>query len=143
MHALSALSGLLLLASGAMGLACNDDTVYCGHTLMDMGWSRDEIWRQLKPNGLPDSMSKAKVDQTLFICEDRWYWTNADLHYKDYCLRGCQNRGSGKDDACWAATLRTAGNGTVEAGNGTVGAGNDANKTAAAAAKKRAAVLLP
>ncbi|TLD11913.1 hypothetical protein PspLS_11275 [Pyricularia sp. CBS 133598] len=141
MHALSALSGLFMLASGVVGLACNDDTIYCGHTLVSMGWTRDDIWRQLKPNGLPDSMSKAKIDHTLFICEDRWYWTNADLHYKDYCLRGCQDRGSGKDDACWAASLRTAVNGTVEAGNATVGAVDEVNKTATAVVK-RAAVLL-
>ncbi|KAL8388861.1 hypothetical protein RB595_008983 [Gaeumannomyces hyphopodioides] len=129
-----------MLASGAMSLSCNDDVVYCGHTLKSMGWSADQIWRQLKPNGLPDSMSKDKIDHALFICEDRWYWTDADLHYKDYCLRGCQNRGSGKDDGCYAAgrTLAGAANGTVEALNQTATA---TATTKAAAAKLTAAIL--
>jgi hypothetical protein len=113
------------------------------------GWSRDEIWRQLKPNGLPDSMTKDRVEHTLFICEDRWYWTNADLHYKDYCFQGCQNRGSGKDDACHAAGRKLAGaadgfsalNGTSPAVlNGTVDAASE-TATSATAAAKRTAVL--
>ncbi|TLD12631.1 uncharacterized protein PgNI_05066 [Pyricularia grisea] len=121
----------------------NADTDHVDDDLMpkNTGWTRDEIWRQLKPNGLPDSMSKDKIDHTLFICQDRRYWTNADLQYKDYCLRGCQDRGSGKDDACYAAVFQTAVNGTVEAVNGTLGAVKQVNKTATAVVK-RATVLL-
>lgn len=114
--------------SGAAALACSSGTKYCGstaaglskyHALLPLfgdstmaqrpphptsanhhlvgGWSDADVVAQIRdwPSGL-----QASWRDTLFKCEDHWYWEKADLHYEEACRNGCRNNGAGHDDSC-------------------------------------------
>ncbi|KAK2006116.1 hypothetical protein LZ32DRAFT_611533 [Colletotrichum eremochloae] len=86
-----------ILSAGTNALACTNGMTYCGNTLVNMGWSINEVIRQAR--NAPE-MSHDGYRQSLFRCVDKWYWTNADLDFLAKCDRGCQDNGSGNPDTC-------------------------------------------
>ncbi|RGP78335.1 hypothetical protein FLONG3_3471 [Fusarium longipes] len=99
--AIAAAASTIFTAS-VNGLACKDGLKYCSYNLQSAGhwWTEDEIWSQLQSEGLPNWYTRDHIKDTLFICEDRWYWAKAHLYYVEWCANTCQNGGNKNDDLC-------------------------------------------
>ncbi|KAI6346856.1 hypothetical protein MCOR25_010953 [Pyricularia grisea] len=86
------------ILSGANALSCNLGMVYCGHTLVNMGWTAKQVMDQTQ-----NWVAKNEVEalQSIYKCEDHWWWTKADLIHVALCVNGCRDNGSGSSDSCY------------------------------------------
>ncbi|VBB72212.1 Putative protein of unknown function [Podospora comata] len=74
---------------------CTEGLNYCGHTLLNMGWSRDNIIDDC--SGRPDWLTANSVDNVLFHCTSGDYLT-----FIESCNAPgtCVDAGSGNSDYC-------------------------------------------
>ncbi|KAK0659217.1 hypothetical protein QBC41DRAFT_307992 [Cercophora samala] len=102
MKLITALSILTTLATASPAPApasalygCRSDVNYCGHTLLNMGWSRDNIIDEC--SGRPDWLAANSVDNVLFHCGG-----GDSLTFIESCNAPgtCVDAGAGNSDYC-------------------------------------------
>ncbi|KAL0936050.1 uncharacterized protein CTRU02_208265 [Colletotrichum truncatum] len=86
------------LSGTAEARSCTKGLRYCGYNLLNIGDYREDIARVLrKSKHWSGSSGKQKIliDNSRFICGD-----NGAINYIDFCVGGCVDGGSGKNDFC-------------------------------------------
>ncbi|KAJ4153575.1 hypothetical protein LMH87_010058 [Akanthomyces muscarius] len=76
---------------------CNKGLLYCGNTLLAIGNYRAQIDDAVAKAGIRRFKGDDLTTDSLFKCLGG---SNGDIEYTNFCRRGCQNGGSGKNDFC-------------------------------------------
>ncbi|EHK17599.1 uncharacterized protein TRIVIDRAFT_66518 [Trichoderma virens Gv29-8] len=91
-------SSLLLFSSGLMSLvqgqSCTSGHLYCGYTLKNMGWSKNDLIAAVTDDPEPSQGAIDHPNQALFQCLD----SEEGIFYIGYCNEGCDAMDDGYDD---------------------------------------------